>query len=241
MSSFSALARSHEPELMDDDSTDYETFRGCLVDLARVNRLSFGYRPTIAFLERLRRGGRFSLGRPVVIVDVGSGYGDALRAVAAWAERVGAPVSLLGLDRNPWAERAARGATPHSAPLEYCTMDLFDFEPVGPVDVVLSALFTHHLTDAELTRFLRWMEKTAQIGWFVNDLHRSRLAFHGFQAASWALRMHRFVRHDGPVSFARSFRREDWRQALAAADIPEGAATLLGGAPFRLCVSRVKT
>lgn len=240
MSAFSATARSRERELMDDDATDFATFEGCLVDLARVNRLSLGYRPTLDFMRRLLRGGRFPKDRPLAILDVGFGYGDAMREIAAWAERAGAAVTLTGIDRNPWAERAARAATPPGAPIRYRTIDLFDFESEGPVDVVVSALFTHHLDDSELTRFLAWMEGVATVGWFVNDLRRDRLAYHGFQAASWALGMHRFVRHDGPVSFARSFRPEDWRRALADARVPEGAATIERKAPYRLCVSRVK-
>ena len=43
---------------MDADDVSYETFRGCLQDLARVNVLSLGYRPTLGFLESLRREGR---------------------------------------------------------------------------------------------------------------------------------------------------------------------------------------
>jgi hypothetical protein len=49
---------------MDDPSVGYATFRGCLHDLARVNRLSLGYRPTLAFLEGLRRAGRLGSGAP---------------------------------------------------------------------------------------------------------------------------------------------------------------------------------
>ncbi|HVI30126.1 methyltransferase domain-containing protein [Hansschlegelia sp.] len=240
MTAFSAVARSDARELMDEDSSDFETFRGCLVDLARINRLSLGYRPTVAFLDRLRRERRLPQGRPLRILDVGCGYGDTLRAVDAWARRVGAPVALLGIDRNPWAERAARAATEPAAPIAFRTVDLFDFRPDGPIDVVLSALFAHHLDDRELTRFLRWQEKVAGVGWHLNDLRRSRLAFHGFRAASAALRMHRFVRHDGPVSFARAFVKDDWRRALGAAGVPEGAARIARQAPFRLCVSRVK-
>ena len=240
MSAFSAAARSHERELMDDDATDYATFRGCLEDLARVNRLSLGYRPTLDFLKRLQREDRFPRNRPLAILDVGSGYGDALREIAAWASGAGVAVRLTGIDRNPWAARAAREATPAGAPIDYRTIDLFDFEADGAVDVVVSALFTHHLDDAELTRFLGWMERTVRVGWFVNDLRRDRLAFHGFRAASWALRMHRFVQHDGPVSFARSFTAEDWRRALGEAGLPEGAAEVERKAPYRLCVSRVK-
>ncbi|MGA0531987.1 methyltransferase domain-containing protein [Hansschlegelia sp. KR7-227] len=239
MTAFAAPGRSRAPELMDDDATDYETFRACLVDLARVNRLSLGYRPTLGFLDRLLREGRLPKDRPTAIVDVGSGYGDTLREIADWARRRGVAVALTGLDRNPWAERAAREAGGDPA-IDYRTADVFDVRFDGPVDVVLSALFTHHLDDAALVAFLRWMERTAGVGWFVNDLHRNRLPVIGFKAAAWALRMHRFVRHDGPVSFARAFVAEEWRGALAAADVPEGAAEIVWRTPFRLCVSRVR-
>ena len=240
MSGFDAASRSRERELMDADDVDLETFRGCLSDLARVNRLSLGYRPTLGFLERLRRGGFWPDHRPLVLVDVGFGFGDALREIAGWADRTGAAVTLMGLDRNPWAAEAAREATPAGVAIDYRTTDLFDFEPDGPIDVVISSLFTHHLGDEELIRFLTWMEATARIGWFVNDLRRDRLAYHGFAAAAGALRLHRFVRHDGPVSFARAFVEDDWRRALAAAGLAEGAAEIARRAPYRLCVARVK-
>ena len=40
-------------EWMDDDSVDFDTFAGCLKDLAQVNVLTLGHRPTLAFLARL--------------------------------------------------------------------------------------------------------------------------------------------------------------------------------------------
>src|SRR5215472_8580554 len=64
------------PELMDSDPTDLETFRACLVDLAVVNQLTLAYRPTFSFLNRLANAGRLRKEKPVVILDVGSGYGD---------------------------------------------------------------------------------------------------------------------------------------------------------------------
>lgn len=239
MSGFSASVRSRQPELMDHEA-DYDTLRGCLADLARVNRISLGYRPTLRFLDGLRRDGRTPDGRPLEILDVGGGYGDMAREIVAWSREAAVPVRVTSLDRNPLAARAARSATPSGAPISYVTADLFDYAHDGPLDVVVSALFTHHLDDDAVVRFLSMMERTAGLGWFVNDLSRSRLAYVGFGLAAGALRMHPFVRHDGPVSFARSFRPEDWRALLAVAGVPEGAARLSGGAPFRLCVSRVK-
>lgn len=226
----SLRVRSAEAELMD-GAVDYETFRGCLRDLARVNRLSGGYRPTLAFLDRLRLGPG-----PVTILDAGSGYGDALRAVAAWAARRGVAVRLIGLDLNPWSARAAGEATGEGVPVTWATGDALAWEE--PVDVVLSALFTHHLGDGDVVRFLRLMERVARRGWFVNDLHRHPVAAHGFGPLAGLLGMHPMVRHDGPVSFRRSFRAAEWRRLLAEAGV-EGAE-VKRAFPFRLCVGRVR-
>ncbi|MDR4305025.1 methyltransferase domain-containing protein [Chelatococcus sambhunathii] len=235
---FSIDARSRAPELMDDHAVDYETFRGCLADLARVNAMTLAYRPTLAFLDRLRGERRLPEGRPLTILDVGSGYGDTLRVIARWARRRGVPVALTGLDGNPWSARAAAEATPADLAVSWVTSNVF--ESSERADVILSSLFTHHLDDRELARFLAWSEDAASVGWFVNDLRRSRFSHAGFALASRLLRMHPFVRHDGPVSIARAFVEADWRAALAGAGVPERDVEVRRWFPFRLCVSRVK-
>lgn len=230
--------RSDEAEWMDDASVDFATFRGCLQDLARVNRLSLGSRPTLGYLDGLRRAGRLDLGRPVEVLDVGSGYGDLLRQVAGWGARNGVALRLTGLDLHPWSARAAAEATPEDVPVRWITGDVFDHE--GEADVILSALFAHHLPDEDVARFLRWMEARARVGWFVNDLHRHPVPAWGFGPLATVLRMHPFVRHDGPASFRRAFRAGDWRRLLAEAGVPEGVARIARAAPFRLGVARVK-
>ena len=77
---------SELPELMDGPCS-YEDFRDCLVDLEQVNRWSLGYRPTLAWLDRLVDFAR--TGEALRIVDVGCGGGDLLRRVDAWARRRG--------------------------------------------------------------------------------------------------------------------------------------------------------
>lgn len=226
--------RADTPELMDDPTTDCATFSACLRDLERVNRLTLGYRPTLGFLSRIPRQMR----GPLRILDAGSGHGDTLRQVARWAARRGIAVELTGVDLNPWSTRAAQEATPPGLPITYETGDVLEHRPAQGVDIIISALFAHHLDDAALVRFLRWMEGTARLGWFVNDLHRHPLPYHFFRHASRALRMHRFVQHDGPVSITRGFVARDWRRLLADAAIPPDAATLEWWMPFRLCVAR---
>ncbi|HEV7293378.1 MAG TPA: methyltransferase domain-containing protein [Devosia sp.] len=232
--------RSDMPELMDTEECDFETFRGCLVDLSWVNRMSFGYRPTLSFLDDAARSGLLPIDRPLRIVDVGSGYGDMLRQVFAWSRRRGIAVSMTGVDLNPWSAKAASEATPAGVPVEWRTGDVFEEVFEDPVDLVISSLFTHHLDDEALVRFLSWMEHVASVGWFVNDLHRHELPYRFFTLASRAMRMHRFVQHDGPVSFARSFERQDWLRLLAAAGVPADAASLRWWMPYRLCVERLR-
>jgi SAM-dependent methyltransferase len=231
--------RSTRQELMDTEPVAFEDFRACLVDLARVNRLTFAYRPTLSFFDRLSARGA-ALRRPIEVLDVGSGYGDMLREVHAWARRRGVAVSLTGVDLNPWSRRAASEATPSDAQIRWITADAFAYEPGEGVDVIVSSLFTHHLPDALVVKFLAWMEAKARLGWFVNDLHRHPLPYHFFRAFAKLARYHRFVRHDGPISIARAFTKADWRRLLGEACVDPREVEIRWRMPFRLTVERLK-
>ncbi len=232
--------RSTLSELMDDDATDFETFRACLVDLAKVNTLTLAYRPTLRFLDRLAASGRLPRTRPVAILDAGSGYGDMLRKIDRWAQRRGIAVALTGVDLNPWSRRAAEAATAPDCAIRFVTGNVLDYHSERGIDIVISSLFAHHLDDAALARFVAFMEGQARVGWFINDLHRHSLPYHVFRLLSRALGFHYFVQHDGPISIARAFRAAEWRAILARAGMPPGAAEISWRFPFRLCVARVR-
>ena len=219
-----------------DGECSYEDFRGCLRSLEQINRWLLGYRPTLAWLKRLQRGTR----DPVHIVDVGCGGGDLLRQIAGWARKRGIPVQLTGIDLNPYAARAAAESTPKELGITWVTGNALVYRPETPVDIVVSSLMAHHLEDVEIIALLQWMEASAQLGWFINDLERSEQSSRMF---GWIERMagwHRFVRHDGPVSFRRAFREKDWERLLTAAAVPRDAVTLEHWRPGRLCVGRWK-
>jgi SAM-dependent methyltransferase len=223
------------PELMD-GKCSYEEFRACLRSLEQVNRWLLGYRPTLAWLARLPRG----LRDPVHILDVGSGGGDLLRQIASWARRRSIAVQLTGIDLNPYATRAAAESTPKEHGIAWITGDALVHRPEKPVDIVVSSLTAHHLEDGEIVALLRWMEVTAREGWFLNDLERSEQTSKMFGRLARVVRWHPFVRHDGPVSFRRAFRKEDWVQLLTTAEIPREAVTVEHWRPGRLCVGRWK-
>lgn len=225
------------PEKMDGE-TSLETFRGTLESLARVNALSFGSQPQLSFLKRAVAKHRGDA--PLTIVDVGSGFGDGARAMATYLRNQHVRARIMGVDLNPHAARIARQVPFEGAglvELEWVTADVFDFiEHADAPDLITSALFCHHLQTSDLPEFLAWMDRSASRGWLINDLYRSRVAAVGFAILTTLFRFHPYVRHDGPVSFARAFRRADWERLLAEAGV-KGAKIGIK-APFRLCLEK---
>ncbi len=228
--------RSPRLEWMDTERVSASEFAAVLSDLAVVNTVTLARPPTVAFMRGVAR--RAPRGTRLRVLDVGYGEGDMLRRLYRWGARVGVPLDLAGVDLNPWSATAARAATPPSMAIDYRTGDLFD-EPIGGQDVVISSLFTHHLTDGQVVEFLGWMERSAARGWFINDLQRHPLAYHGFRALSAAAGWHPMVQHDGAISVERSFQRRDWQGLLRQAEL-DGVAEVRWRLPFRLCVSRIR-
>ena len=224
-------------ELMDQPCC-YEELRGCLHDIARVNRLTFAYRPTILWMEELVAARPSS--EPLRVMDVGCGDGDMLRRIDAWAAKRGIPVKLTGIDLNPDAIRAAREATPAAQRIQWIVGDALCSAGMGDIDVVICSLLTHHLTDPQIVQFLQWTERATRRGWFVNDLHRKAVPYHLFRLWARFTNWHPFVKNDGPVSIRRSFVVEDWKRLCAAAGLDAKAVSIRQYRPARLCVGRIK-
>jgi len=227
--------RAQLTELMDEPCSR-DVMRHCLRDLARVNRWFLAYRPTLNWLDSLA----LTNDKPIHILDVGCGYGDSLRRIERWAKDRNLSVALTGCDLNPDTIAIAREASPAQSRIRWIASDVFDLDLRKPVDIVLSSLFTHHLTEEEIVRFLVWMENTAQVGWFINDLSRASIPYRLFKAFAKVANLHPFVQHDGPVSIARAFIPEDWSRMCAAAGLAESDISIQGFAPARLCVGRNK-
>lgn len=226
--------RSTAAERMDGDDVSQAQFAACVADLAVVNTVTLARPPTLAFVRRAVAA--MPPGHTPTILDVGYGAGDMLRAVARMLQRMRRPARLIGIDLNWRSEAAAKAATPAGMAIEWRTGDAFAWPADDAPDLVISSLVTHHMDDAEIVRFLAWMEATARHGWFVNDLHRHALAWYGFKAMAALARWHPFVRHDGPLSIARSFRRDEWEALLQRANVSEAA--IRWRFPFRYCIER---
>jgi SAM-dependent methyltransferase len=229
----SLALRSRQEEQMDAPDLDPATYAAVLHGLARVNRWTFTAWPALAFLKRA-----IGTKRSFRLLDVGFGDGDVLRAIARWAKRRGLEARLVGVDLNPKSLAAARSVTPPDLPIDYRIGDYRDQQ--GPFDFVISSQVAHHMSDAELLGFLRYMESEARAGWLICDLHRLAFAYWSFPLLARLLLVHRIVREDGRLSIARSFRAEDWRGYLALAQVPLERVRIVRRLACRLCVERLR-
>ncbi|WP_374526413.1 methyltransferase domain-containing protein [Sphingopyxis sp.] len=237
MNPFASLAEPIErEEEMDAAELPPARYAKVLADLSRINGLTLARRPTLGFLGRVRARGASA--KPWRILDVGFGAGDMLAAVARWGEAHGVPLDLVGIDLNPKSAPVAEARLGGRARL--ITGDYRDLAGQG-WDIILSSLVTHHMTPAQRSGFLRFMESESARGWLVNDLHRRRLPFAGYPLLASLAFVDPIVRRDGQLSVGRSFRRGEW-QAMLAEALPDTAAEcrIFRSFPYRLCVERIR-
>ncbi len=213
---------------MDADDLPATVYAEVLADLARVNTITLARPPTLRWLARVTSGvSAFSL------IDIGFGHGDMLRAIHRWASRSGKQAELYGYDLNPKSAAVARAASA-GLPIAFITGNA---DAAARPDFIVSSLVAHHMSDPELVAFLQWMDRTAERGWLINDLHRHPIAHHGYRLLSALFRFHPIVRHDGALSVRRAFTRVEWLRLLAAAGVE---ADVCWHMPFRHTVSRVR-
>jgi SAM-dependent methyltransferase len=229
--------RSTESEWLDDASMNPAELERVLRDLARFNGTMLGRRVVISWLHRAIDDTPH--GETLTLVDVGCGYGDLLRAIRRWARRRGVPMKLFGLDLSGETIRIAGATTDQADQIDYQVGDVFDFQSNTAIDIVVSSLLTHHLSDQLIVEFLRWMERTARKGWLIYDLQRHFVPYHFIGAAGAVLRLHPTVVHDGRISVARSLTRGEWQARLTAAGIPRDAVDLRWFL-FRIVIGRMR-
>lgn len=229
MTAVSLRTRRIADELMDAADLAPDVYAAVVADLAKVNVVTLAARPTLAFLRRVARpGARYRL------LDVGYGDGDMLRRIARWGERRGVAFELVGIDQNERSRAAAVAHSPADCPIDWRVGDYRDLAG-EPWDLVISSLVAHHMTGDELIAFLAFMQRSARLGWLVNDLHRHAFAYRVWPVLARAFGWHPIVRHDGHVSIARSYRPPEWAPLLAAAGVTD--ARVYRAFPFRLCVA----
>lgn len=211
-------------ELMDDPSCDPARLAATYRRFGLVNRLISGWgtvwRETLA--PRLH-----ARGRPVRILDLGSGGGDLVARLAALARRDGLVAELVGADPDPRAHAVASKRRVAGA-VFVCTDSAGLLAAGERFDAVVSNHVLHHLDAPALTAFARDSRSLASDIVLHGDIARGRVAYGLYGVGIAPLAAGTFLRTDGLRSIRRSYRAGELADALG------GDWTVSQPAPFRL-------
>jgi 2-polyprenyl-3-methyl-5-hydroxy-6-metoxy-1,4-benzoquinol methylase len=200
--------RTNKPEIMDDFALEGEVLRDALDKIAKINQLLGGNQLTLRGVQDLIS--KTSTVDEIVIVDVGCGNGDMLRALADYGLKNKLKFQLIGIDANNFTISHAQKLSDKYANISYRCEDIFN-ESFNEVkyDIVLCTLTLHHFKDDEIIQLLRVFYTNASIGIVINDLQRSAIAYRLFQALCFVFQLNAMSREDGLTSILRGFKKEE--------------------------------
>jgi SAM-dependent methyltransferase len=214
-------------EHLDDPALDPALALRSLRDIRWSNRLFGGTDAVLRELRPILAAGR-ELGRPLTLLDVGTGAGDVPAAARALAREMGVTLVTFGLE---WTRRIADAASRAAGPSVAADARHLPIATQS-VDVVTCSQLLHHFDDADGQALIGELHRVACRAVVVGELRRSWLAAAGIWIASWPLGFHPVSRHDGVVSVFRGFTSGELATAVTRA---VGALPTVRHAPvFRL-------
>jgi 2-polyprenyl-3-methyl-5-hydroxy-6-metoxy-1,4-benzoquinol methylase len=157
--------------------------------------------------------------KEITVCEIGCGGGDNLMAIYSWCKKENIAVRLIGIDINPNCIAIAKSKYNNSA-FNFLTSDYRDFTFTNSrPEIIFSSLFCHHFTNEELEFMLRWMMNNSLTGIFINDLHRSSVAYHSVHFLTKIFSNSYLVKNDAPLSVLRGFVRKEWELILERAGL----------------------
>lgn len=204
--------RSYQPELLDRPDIPFEDIRRNMQELNFINTWLGGHTITLAGVEAL-----VNTKKQVTICEIGCGGGDNLVVIQKWCDKRNISVAFIGIDINPHCiEIASKNQLSNTQLIaaDYKEV-LLETQP----DIIFSSLFCHHFSDREMVKQLQWMKANARVGFFINDLHRHKLAYYSIKVLTALFSNSYLVKHDAPLSVARGFTKEEWLQFFNIAGI----------------------
>lgn len=201
-------SRTNTPEIMDDFSIRGDELRQTLDEIAGINHLLGGNSVTLQGVRELLR--KIPKSETISILDIGCGNGDMLRMLSDFGGQKGWNFELRGIDANIATIAYAQELSALYPNITYLSGDVFnpEFEKLE-YDIALCTLTLHHFSDQEILQLVNILNKQANIGLVINDLHRDKLAYRLFQVFGWAFRLGKMPKNDGLVSILRGFKKEE--------------------------------
>lgn len=205
---------------MDEPGIDPALLAWALRDLDRLNRWG---RTAAGLASAVRRLGRAAeSGRALTVVDLGCGGGgvtvDLARRLGRGDDRT-PRWRVIGVDASATCIAAARAeAERRGVPADFRPGRVGEasLEAIvgGPVDIVVSSLFLHHLDDVDLDTLLADCAACTRVGVVMDDLRRDRRSMALVRLGTRVLSRCPVVHVDGPRSV---------RAALTPAELQERA------------------
>jgi len=148
------------------------------------------------------------------ILDVGAGTGLLGKKLSAWAQQRGWDWHFTNLDNNPVAleyGHVTNGVVGSALKLPF---------PDASFDLVVASQMTHHLSDGEIVQHWREAWRVTRDAVFICDLQRSIRLYVLLWFTMRLMDANREIYQDGLISVKRGFRRQEWLDLAARAQIP---------------------
>lgn len=210
--------RSSEQELLDAPDIPRELLFQNLKELNLINKTLGGHAITLSGIKKLIT----DKSKTYTIIDIGCGGGDAMKEIAKWGIKNGYDLKLTGVDMNAdciaFMKEECRGLPR----IEGVVMDYRDYlKTNADVDIIHCSLFCHHLKEDQLTELFRYMNKYARVGFVINDLQRHWFAYYSIKFLTRLFNGSALVKNDAPVSVLRGFRKNELKDLLQKAGVPD--------------------
>ncbi|WP_457863730.1 methyltransferase domain-containing protein [Salegentibacter sp. F14] len=193
---------------MDDFELGGKALENVLKDLENINKWLGGNQVTLGGIKKIQSA--YPEKQQWHIVDVGCGNGAILREIAQWGNRNNIDLRLTGIDANKHAISIAEKLSEAYPNIEFKTQDAFsEAYQEHNFDIVLCTLTLHHFSDPQIIELLRVFHRQAKYGILINDLHRSKVAYHLFQAFCMLFVRNDIAKKDGLTSILRGFKKTD--------------------------------
>lgn len=205
-------------ELMDDLDSSGSDLRQALRELEAINYLLGGNYVTLTGIEELLKS--VATRNDLHIADLGCGSGDMLKLIRKLLNKKRRRAVLTGIDANAHVIGVASRHTPPACAINYETLNIFSPEfATLKFDIVTATLFFHHFTTEQLVALFRQLKSQTSVGLVINDIHRHWFAYYSIKWLTRLFSRSVMVKHDGPLSVLRAFKKRELLDILNRAGI----------------------
>lgn len=198
--------RSNQKELLDEENIPTADLYLNLKELNTINSLLGGHSVTLKGLKTLLT----NKNRSYSVMDIGCGGGDNLKYLAKWARKNNYKISFTGVDLKSDCISYARNNCKNYPEINFIQANYKALwaEP-KTYDIVFSALCCHHFNNKELTDLIAFKKAKANVGYFINDLHRHPFAYYSIAWLTKWFSNSYLVKNDAKLSVLRGFKKSE--------------------------------